>query len=293
MDRCESARYLHAIRGSGHLPQALGWLAHTSLVFQAQPSSHWSAFCKRANRKLLAFSYAVHGLGRPACWRFAPSLVRAAKIAPRCSLVGALVRRPHPFHFARALARWRSLRRTVLAAQWPGSEEKLAPNYSVKWTAANRYGIFMLIRGSGHLPQALGVIMQVIRRILVLVALSCFATLAFASEEGILAFGSFRIESPGIGESGPVAISGTQTPEGLQSLTVEAFGKKVVLSPAQLHDLSAASVNNVQLSYEAGYKELGGRTVYIQFAKGFTSGIVTRKFVVVTESGTVKVGATP
>ena len=45
----------------------------------------------------------------------------------------------------------------MLAAQWLGSEGKLAPNYSVKWTAANRYGIFMLTRGSGHLPQALEV----------------------------------------------------------------------------------------------------------------------------------------
>jgi len=135
--------------------------------------------------------------------------------------------------------------------------------------------------------------MQAICSILIVVALSCFAALASASEEGILAFGSFRIESPGIGESGPVAIAGTRSPEDLQSLTVEAFGKKVALSPAQLQDLSFASVNSVQLSYAAGYKELGGRTVYVQFAKGFTSGIITRKFVVVTEGGTVKVGATP
>ena len=28
-------------------------------------------------------------------------------------------------------------------------------NYSLKWTAANRYGIFVRTRGSGHLPQAL------------------------------------------------------------------------------------------------------------------------------------------
>ena len=135
--------------------------------------------------------------------------------------------------------------------------------------------------------------MRTRHKILVLLCALFFATLATASEEGVLVLGSFHIESPGIGASGPVAISGTQGPKGLRSLTVEAFGKKYALNAAQLKELSGILINNVQLSYEAGYKELGGRTIYIQFAQGFTSGIVTRKLVVITAGGTVKVGVGP
>lgn len=47
--------------------------------------------------------------------------------------------------------------------------------------------------------------------------------------------------------------------------------------------------NGVQLSYEAGYRELGGRTLYLMLSEGFTMGGVKRRLVIVTESGTVKV----
>lgn len=52
-------------------------------------------------------------------------------------------------------------------------------------------------------------------------------------------------------------------------------------------------LNGIQLSYEVGYKELGGRTLYIVFSQGFTSGAVVKRFVTVTESGSVKVGDAP
>jgi len=135
--------------------------------------------------------------------------------------------------------------------------------------------------------------MRTRHKILVLLCTLFFTMLATASQEGVLVLGSFHIESPGTGASGPVAISGTQGSRGLRSLTVEAFGKKYELNAIQLKELSGILVNNVQISYEAGYKELGGRTIYIQFAQGFTSGVVTRKLVVVTASGTVEVGVAP
>jgi hypothetical protein len=111
--------------------------------------------------------------------------------------------------------------------------------------------------------------------------------------EGLLPLGTIRIESPGIGKSGSVILSGVQTAQGLQSLTIEAFGKKFQLSPAQLQEFQGGLFNGVQLSYESGYKELGGRTIYVLISKGFTSGTVLQKYVIVTESGTIKVGSKP
>ena len=49
-------------------------------------------------------------------------------------------------------------------------------------------------------------------------------------------------------------------------------------------------LNSLQLSYEAGYKETGGRTLYLVLSQDFTSGVVVRRFVTVKETGTVKVG---
>ena len=41
---------------------------------------------------------------------------------------------------------------------------------------------------------------------------------------------------------------------------VQAFGKSIRLSSGQLKQLEGGQYNLVQLSYESGYKELGGRT---------------------------------
>ena len=117
------------------------------------------------------------------------------------------------------------------------------------------------------------------------------AQVAGASQEGALVIGSFRLESPGIGESGSVIVSGTQGSRGIESLKVEAFEKQFILDQPQLQQLNGFRFNGVQLSYERGYKELGGRTLYLLFSLGFTSGVVERRFVVITESGSVKVGA--
>ncbi|MGN6656879.1 MAG: hypothetical protein ACTHJ9_16245 [Rhodanobacter sp.] len=129
--------------------------------------------------------------------------------------------------------------------------------------------------------------------LLVFIAALLFAPLALASKEGVLPLGTIHIESSGIGESGPVILSGVQTAQGMQSLTIEAFGKKFQLSPAQLRELQGGFFNGVQLSYESGYKETGGRTIYLLISKGFTSGAVAQRYIVVTENGTIKVGPEP
>jgi len=112
---------------------------------------------------------------------------------------------------------------------------------------------------------------------------------AVASQEGVLRLNSFRLSSPGIGQSGPVAISGEQSAKRLVSLTVQAFGHTVSLSKDQLAKLRGGFFNGLQMSYEAGYRESGGRIVYIVVSKGFTSGAQETQVISVNEHGRVAI----
>ena len=113
----------------------------------------------------------------------------------------------------------------------------------------------------------------------------CFS--ANASQEGGLRFSSFVTESDGIGTSGPIKVSGTQNIKGIESLKVNAFGRLYELNAKQLKELQPFGANGLQLTYEHGYKELGGRTIYIILSTGFTSKTVRRKLVSVSESGSI------
>ena len=131
-------------------------------------------------------------------------------------------------------------------------------------------------------------------------ALSSFLALLVAGlaladvvSEGALSLGSFRLESPGIGGSGPVVITGNQTHDGIQSLMIEAFGKQFSLTTAQLQGLHGRYFNGMQLTYWPGDKELGGGMVYLTITLGFTRGVVERRFVVIREDGTISVGDKP
>ena len=61
------------------------------------------------------------------------------------------------------------------------------------------------------------------------------------------------------------------------------------LSKEQLAQVRGGLVNGLQISYEAGYAELGGRTVYVILSKGFTSGVQQSQTIIATEQGSVKV----
>ena len=111
----------------------------------------------------------------------------------------------------------------------------------------------------------------------------------FASKEGVLTLGKLQLESEGLGESGPVKVSGTQSSTGMTSLRVDAFGKTIQLSPQQLATLHGGLYNLIQLSYERGYKELGGRTIYIKLGTAFTSGEGASIFIAISEDGKVKI----
>src|SRR5262245_48047240 len=85
---------------------------------------------------------------------------------------------------------------------------------------------------------------------------------AQGSQEGALALSSFTIQSVGIGGSGPVTISGTQDANMVTALNVKAFDKEFNLTTKQLQELKGLGANGIQLSYERGYKDIGGRTLY-------------------------------
>ena len=111
-----------------------------------------------------------------------------------------------------------------------------------------------------------------------------------ASQEGTLSLSSFSLQSKGIGSSGPIAVEGKRDESGnLSQLVVNAFEKKISVAQDVLRKISKYNINGIQLSYESGYKELGGRTVYILFQKGFTSRIIEKTVLAVKENGTSKI----
>ena len=109
-----------------------------------------------------------------------------------------------------------------------------------------------------------------------------------ASQEGLLAIGEVRVASPGIGDSGPIVVTATRGPNGFSAFEVQAFGHATSLTKAQLAMIQG-QVNGVQMSYEAGYTELGGRAVHVVLSRGFTSGTQASQQISVNERGRVTV----
>jgi hypothetical protein len=130
--------------------------------------------------------------------------------------------------------------------------------------------------------------MQRLLSIFIAVSFVLISPHAVASKEGVLVWNQFAISSSGIGTSGPVSASGTQGPEGISSLRVAAFGREFIATSSQLQELQGFFANGMLLSYEQGHEELGGRTVYLSFVKGFTTGVRDTKQVEFNEQGEIK-----
>jgi hypothetical protein len=121
-------------------------------------------------------------------------------------------------------------------------------------------------------------------------SLALLSAVAVASEEGVLQLGEFQIQSRGVEQSGPVVITGKQSETEIVALSVQVFGRTINLTKSQLLQLKGQYVNGLQLTYEAGYREVGGRTVYLILSSGFTTGIVTTQLIEINEQGSVKIG---
>jgi hypothetical protein len=115
---------------------------------------------------------------------------------------------------------------------------------------------------------------------------------SFSSQEGVLSFSKISFESEGIGTSGPVSVLCKNNKNEIHYLEVNAFGKKYILSQRDLKKISKLPYNGIQLSYEQGYKELGGKTVYIVLVFGFKSGTKEKIAITVVENGTIEINST-
>lgn len=132
------------------------------------------------------------------------------------------------------------------------------------------------------------------KRLLLAIFVLTFATHAFASKEGILPLSAFRLESDGIGDSGKVVVEGKGDKDGhIVSFKVTAFGSEHVIPKEKLVELAGLMTNGVRITYEAGYAEVGGRTVYVHLQMGFLSGTGGQRYIAVKENGTIEIGKLP
>lgn len=117
-----------------------------------------------------------------------------------------------------------------------------------------------------------------------------FLHAAAASQEGVLPFSEFHIKSDGIGESGVIVVNGKKDKNNnFVSLSIKAFGKTIAIPSVILKQIPSKRQNGIQLSYEAGYSNLGGKTVYLQFQVGFTTGVREIFIISTSENGNVKI----
>lgn len=120
-----------------------------------------------------------------------------------------------------------------------------------------------------------------------------FATSIYASQEGSLVLSSLRLESAGIGSSGKVIVEGKQDQTNrLLTLTVTAFGKIYVVPKEKLASLADFHANGIRISYEAGYANLGGRTIYIHLQSGVASETWKEALITLVEDGKIDLKTT-
>ena len=127
------------------------------------------------------------------------------------------------------------------------------------------------------------------KTLFLILALNLYLQDALASQEGVLPFSEFRIVSAGIGESGSIAVSGKRNEGVFSSIIVEAFGKVIKIPESVLLQIPANSHNGVQLSYEAGYKVTGGKTIYLKFVVGFINSVREALVLAISENGNVRI----
>jgi len=114
---------------------------------------------------------------------------------------------------------------------------------------------------------------------------------SLASQEGVLNFSKFNIESRGIGSSGPVSVSGVRNADGeFSKLTVSFAGQEIEV-PNDVSKHVPAHANVIQLSYLHFPDSQGGRTVFIVFQIGFTSETepADKYVIAVSEGGNVSI----
>jgi hypothetical protein len=113
---------------------------------------------------------------------------------------------------------------------------------------------------------------------------------AYASKEGGLSLYSVKLDSQGMDDSGPVHVEMKRSDEGIESLKVSAFGKTETAPSALLESIKQKSwLNGVQLSWERGYRDTGGKTIYLSLTEGGAWGVVVVAVIGFNEDGKFRV----
>jgi hypothetical protein len=128
-------------------------------------------------------------------------------------------------------------------------------------------------------------------RIALIAWITCLTWIpVFASQEGTLPWTAFTIQTSDQDNwTNGVTITGTQSTTGVTSLKVTAFKRDFILTTAQIKQLRGFSANGLLVSFETGWKEFGGRTLYLTFQVGFGAGVQETLVIRLNEQGEVKI----
>jgi hypothetical protein len=108
---------------------------------------------------------------------------------------------------------------------------------------------------------------KIMRNFITIAAVAlCFGASALASEEDYLGWSEVRFVAKETPDTGRVALTAKVAELKLQSVTIEAFGKSLELSPKQIEKLAGLRADglSIRATHEAGYEALGGHTVYFK-----------------------------
>ena len=109
---------------------------------------------------------------------------------------------------------------------------------------------------------------------------------ANASKEGGLSLYNVVLDSPGMLGSGPIHVEMKRTDDGIGELAVSAFGRNEMAPPELLESINEKDgISGVMLSWEQGYKVMGGQTVYILLTEGASWGNVVVAIIKFSEDG--------
>lgn len=113
---------------------------------------------------------------------------------------------------------------------------------------------------------------------------------ANADKEGGLSLYSVMLDSPGMGDSGPVHVEMQRSDEGIEKLVISAFGKNEAAPPQLLQSIKEKKwLNGLQLSWSRGYRLMGGRTVYVSLTEGGSWGAVVVAVIGFSEDGNFRI----
>lgn len=106
----------------------------------------------------------------------------------------------------------------------------------------------------------------------IILALATFASVSLGSEEEFLSWQTLRIKSPEHIETGVVTVEATTDASNITKLSIEAFGRKTILSEAELKQLEGFPLSSCVLTHGPGYAALGGHTVHMRLKRTIYDG---------------------